>query len=652
MPDSDLIMTKPKCTLRVGITGHRPNKLETGDADAVESAIQSVLGHLKRSTNNCRAEYAEFFSRETPELRLVTMLAEGADTIAAASAVNLGYRLNVILPFPRAIYAEKQEFQRNSGAQEKFDELIGARATKSVLELSDGASPAEDDNDWYLTAGLRMLAFSDIIIAVWNGEPEAGKGGTAHIVREAVSQGMLVIWIDLNGNACLIEDREALENRDQSNTFPATTLTALTQEFHDKIIHRIAPPDLDRKARKRLLRFMEEPTPKHRSWSAYKLMDSFIRSERRILDIALNFLPFVVGQRAKELRVDYSVDSDTQEAWQRYHAHACDIGQAEFGNDLSDILENRWRHADAVSLHCSHSYRSTYVLNFVLAALAVVFGLVSVFWWNHDNSIQIKLVLVGLEVCMIFSIVRLTRSGSEGKNDWHVRWLESRAFAELMRSGRTLALLGETASPPAGKVSPEGSYAWIEWLTRSTLREIHPPFGQLNEGSLKSAISSAIEDELEGQVSYNHSASEKYAKLDHFLHHTGEKLFALTGAIGLIFVVLAIVYTWPGHFGPFDLEKSKLDFIKALVTVLGAGLPACGAALFGIKATGDFKVAAEQASRTLDKLRSLKVELESEHQSPRLDSTIRLLNRLTSTLTTDLREWGNVYELRELTLPG
>ena len=98
-----------------------------------------------------------------------------------------------------------------------------------------------------------------------------------------------------------------------------------------------------------------------------------------------------------------------------------------------------------------------------------------------------------------------------------------------------------------------------------------------------------------------------------------------------------------------DLNK---DLIKSIVTVFGAGLPAFGAALFGVKATGDFKAAAEQAKRTLTKLNSLKPELEREQKNPTSDSSLRLLSKLTGTLTTDLREWANIYELRELSLLG
>ena len=496
--------------------------------------------------------------------------------------------------------------------------------------MSDGSSAEEDDPELYLAAGRRMLAFSDVIIAVWDGEKEVGIGGTGQIVREAIARGLSIIWIHPDGNIYLIDDKEALDNKDGPNRYPIRLSEPLDIDNHLRVIRRIAPPDLADRARERVLRFMTERTPERSWWSAYNLIRS------------------IILKTPAKLSVTYTVDEDTETAWGRYRAHAKTIGGERFSNALQAKLETRWRHADAVSLHCSHAYRSTYVLNFVLAGFAVLFGLMSVFWWNAYEAVEIKGAFVLIEVILILGIMTLTWLGREDRNDWHIRWLEARAFAELMRSGRTLALIGQTASPPAEKVSPVDSSEWIEWLTRSTLREVPPPTGQLNATALSGAIESALEDELAGQIDYNVSATKKYHDLDHALHHSGELLFMITLAVGASYVLFAIIY----FLSSMSLDKSVTDPIKAVVTLLGAGLPAFGAALFGIKATGDFKVASEQAKRTLKKLESLRPELQKEKTAPNAAATLNLLNVLTSTLTTDLREWANIYELRELTLPG
>ncbi|MEL6693999.1 MAG: hypothetical protein AAFQ12_13345, partial [Pseudomonadota bacterium] len=444
----------------MGITGHRPNKLSDLQSDTVDQSIHVILDHIKVSAETCRTTHAEFFSDTASDLRLVTALAEGADTIAAMAAIEREFKLDVILPFQRDIYIEKQQFAPS--ATKTFHALLDSPRTNCVFELTDGFHDDADDTELYLAAGRRMLAFSDVVIAVWDGEDAAGRGGTAQIIREAIARGITVIWINLNGTACILDDREHLENLDRSQAFPTEAGAALDETVYDRIVGHIAPPELEQKARDRVLKFMTEPTPERSWWSAYNLMRS------------------VILKSPIALRVNYAVDENTEAAWTRYNKHARKIGGEQFSETLKQTIETRWRHADAVSVHCSHAYRSTYVLNFILAGFAVLFGLLSVFWWKHDHSIVIKGGFVLAEFILIVSIIILTWLGREDRNDWHIRWLEARAFAELMRSGRTLSLIGQTASPPAEKVTRTPSYAWIEWLTRATLREIPPPTGQLD----------------------------------------------------------------------------------------------------------------------------------------------------------------------------
>jgi hypothetical protein len=52
------------------------------------------------------------------------------------------------------------------------------------------------DEDAYLAAGQRVVELSDIVLAVWNGKPAKGKGGTADVVAYAIRRGMPLIHIN------------------------------------------------------------------------------------------------------------------------------------------------------------------------------------------------------------------------------------------------------------------------------------------------------------------------------------------------------------------------------------------------------------------------------------------------------------------------
>lgn len=54
----------------------------------------------------------------------------------------------------------------------------------------------EPDAESYMAASLRMLADADELLAVWDGEPARGYGGTADVVDAARASGLAVtvIW--------------------------------------------------------------------------------------------------------------------------------------------------------------------------------------------------------------------------------------------------------------------------------------------------------------------------------------------------------------------------------------------------------------------------------------------------------------------------
>jgi hypothetical protein len=77
--------------LIIGITGHRDIPEE--DADILKEKIKGIFRELKNNYKN------------TP-LLLLTPLAEGADSIAAKTAIEEGIDYAVVLPFPEEEYVK------------------------------------------------------------------------------------------------------------------------------------------------------------------------------------------------------------------------------------------------------------------------------------------------------------------------------------------------------------------------------------------------------------------------------------------------------------------------------------------------------------------------------------------------------------------
>ena len=623
MSQADIPQIRPRLTLRVGITGHRPNKLDAQGQSRVAGTARAVLEGLCVAAAEVQAAHSAVLAGDGPDVRLVSALAEGADTILAHAARDAGMKLDVVLPFRRATYMRAQQMKAEALAT--FEDLVAS--ARSVLELDGDADRA--DAEAYLAAGRLMLAHTDVLVAVWDGAPAAGVGGTGQIVAEALDAGMPVVWIRPDGAACFVSKAVQLADFDLGAPVlgeAAPGMDRLTAEVQA----RLAPPASGSKARARLERFQSAPTPTSSSWCAYDL------------------LRYLVLGRRFQWRIDYRPDAGTEAVWTRFRGRAEEIGGAGFAQVLTDRLEARWRHADAMALHFSHAYRSTYVANFGLAALAVAIGLFSVFWWNHESSIAIKAGFVLVEVALIGLILWMTRIGGSSRHDWHKRWLEARAVAELLRPARLPALIGSTAAAPMQPGQDDAPDAWVEWYVRATLRQIGPPTAVLDADALRIAINAAIEDEIDGQLDYNEGAHGSAKHLDHWLHVWGERLFLATFFVGIGYILVAILATSGVIYLPSEWKQA----IKAFTTFVGGGFPALGAALFGIRATGDFRVAGEQAIRTKGELETVKAQLGALHDAPTRERAARLLTDLTRVLAGDLRDWAKIYQLRELTLPG
>jgi hypothetical protein len=115
----------------------------------------------------------------------MTSLAAGSDQIFAECALAAGGDLAVIVP------CDGYEATFENG-----DDLVRYRALlNSAAEVVRLPFPAPGE-EAYWAAGRHVVDAADILIAVWDGLPAGGLGGTADVVRYAESAGkeVLRIW--------------------------------------------------------------------------------------------------------------------------------------------------------------------------------------------------------------------------------------------------------------------------------------------------------------------------------------------------------------------------------------------------------------------------------------------------------------------------
>ncbi|MBL8199677.1 MAG: hypothetical protein JNK40_01780 [Chromatiales bacterium] len=118
-----------------------------------------------------------------PPLVAVTSLAIGADQLLAKLVLERGGSIHAVLPYP--------DIERSflPSDLDSYRELA-KHATIEVLTTSG------TDEDAYLAAGIRVVTLSDIVLAVWNGMPSRGKGGTADVVAYALRVGVPIVRVN------------------------------------------------------------------------------------------------------------------------------------------------------------------------------------------------------------------------------------------------------------------------------------------------------------------------------------------------------------------------------------------------------------------------------------------------------------------------
>ncbi|MDT0302720.1 hypothetical protein [Streptomonospora wellingtoniae] len=149
---------------RLAITGHR------GLSEALEREVDSCL--------------RQHLGGLAPRLTGLSCLADGADTLFARAVVDAGGVLEAVVPAEG--YREGLPDRHRSA----YDALLSEAALVHRLPHVESTSRAHMD------AGRYLVEHCDELVAVWDGRPPRGPGGTADIVDYARSLGrpVTVVW--------------------------------------------------------------------------------------------------------------------------------------------------------------------------------------------------------------------------------------------------------------------------------------------------------------------------------------------------------------------------------------------------------------------------------------------------------------------------
>lgn len=151
---------------RLAVTGHR------GLSEKTTALVDAAL----------RSEISKYAG--DGDLVGLSCIADGADTLFARAILDHDGTLHVVVP--------AREYRDALPVDHRaiYDALIAEAA--EILRLDH----VESDSEAHMDASLRMLADADRLLAIWDGQPARGYGGTADVVNAGRERGIpvTVIW--------------------------------------------------------------------------------------------------------------------------------------------------------------------------------------------------------------------------------------------------------------------------------------------------------------------------------------------------------------------------------------------------------------------------------------------------------------------------
>lgn len=644
MTDPALALHPPKAPLvyRVGAVGHRPKRLASDPEQrrVLDGRVRCALEAIQTEVHAFAATPdAALYAPGALRMVAVTSLAEGADRIVAEAALDLGFALSCPLPFPRADFLRDFEppttLEPNSVA--RFDALMqrardGAGLTTFELDGEPGRGGLA-----YARCARVVVGQSDLLLAIWDGAPAEGPGGTPDSVREALAAGVAVLWIDAHapfgwrllrrveevaplarGAACELPPPPAGD--------PQAEVQDLARLLREVVANELAPPRAsDAKSQARLRRSI----------------DDYQAATRPALNLAVTWKLFRDGM------------ATFRPAWPRLRtqdyvaqiASAWPVGEgggpAQAHHRINARLRQSYAWADKSADRYADLHRSGFVLTSFLTPLAVLIALLPAVlpMFRHGPAATPLLAAEGAVVIGILLLLRGERRGH-----WHSRWMERRVLAELIRQLRLVTPVGGGRPRPRPRqhlsIYGDPAQSWMSWQVRAIERDLGLPNAEATSAYAASCLDD-LAGLVEGQARFHAVSTERAEAIHGRLHRWSLALFYVT----VVGVALHLM-TPLAH-----LDEHAAEGVEAALVLVAAFCPALGAAFASVNNQGEFQRLAKRSAAMAAFFDAEALAIDGLRRSPtpaRLAEVEPLIRRIADVMVDEVMDWRVVVNDRAL----
>jgi hypothetical protein len=630
-PSEPLSPPRAPIAFRVGVVGHRPNRLPTEPASLKQIAdlIGVVLAQVRDEVRAFAITHEGLYSGGEPQLLAVSPLAEGSDRLFAHAALDLGYRLCVPMPFLQADY-EKDFGDPEGPPVDEFRDLLH-RAIGTGLTRFELDGSREDEAAAYGAAGRVVVNQSDLLIVIWDGEPPRGGGGTVDTIQEALRYHVPVIWIDARapfGWMVLHDMPENAEGRP-----PVADEAAMAEAVRAIVDDELALPE-------------DHSQPSAHDGGSHKSPDELAEayfSERRPATnwhfLWKSFRNLVSGKGPILPRLftrDYLEDAKAEN---------------DGPDDENLLIHFGW--ADKLADLYADAHRSGVIATSGLSAFAVFLGLLPIMIGIEDGG-HPKL-LFALILFEFVIVVGLSRTISRARRKcYHEKWLEYRMLAEWIRQLRFMAPLGGGRPLLRARahlsVYGEPTRSWMYWHVRAITRAYALPDTVADRTHIARCLD-GIARTIDGQIDFHRVTMDRSERIQHRLHKGTKWLVRLTVAGVFLHLIRLLAEPLAGYFHldltrPSWLPERTGEIVGGLLLLCSAFLPAAGASIANINNQGEFARLGKRARAMRDSFLRLKPEadamqrrLASEEPPVTMAQATSLAARMASTMLEEVVDW-------------
>jgi hypothetical protein len=525
---------KTKLTFNVGFTGHR--NLPNADTDILIKQVDSVLNKIKTVAEEVQLNNQGLFLEGSAELRVLSMLAEGADRLFTQCGLGLGYHFQCALPMKREKYETDFETVES---KEAFSRLLAkAESVLKIEECTEVRSRAYQD------CGHVILGQSDILVAIWDGKDSGKVGGTSDLIAFAMQHDIPIIWIDSSvGHPIKYMYGDKVESNWESE---------LEAEVKDLLI----PWGNNDENKELYKKYINENIEKG---SHAKLYDRFTN--------------FILLQFKKS---PYSEDETRDDFYQKNYY--------------------RYYYAtDRLAMIYRDLYRSCGILRQLLpflASLGLALGFYGVLFGGPQNlspaqtSMFNTISNIGFLLQALCFIMIIVLSKIENTFRWHKKFSDYRELSELIRQMEYLAPLGiviKGVRAPA--FNKDVNISWVNAQVRAIVRQAGLPDTTIDSRYLREHTAILNDKIVKGQIDYHKGNAYKMDTLSKRLEKFGLTIYF----IGIFIVALRFCeHTLITSSILTGLNPIEKNYISNVFNMLSMVIPLFSALAFAVSSQEGF----------------------------------------------------------------